>query len=84
MKMFSPDGQMIMNPDVLPDGTKNPDAGKPVAGKPLLVDDLKKKFPHISNDQMLEYYYEFLKQEQEKDKNGKGKGQGKGIIFQKW
>lgn len=77
MKMFRPDGTAILQPDVLPDGTKNPDAGKPVSGKPLLVDDLKKKFPHINNDQMLEYYYEFLKQEQQKQ-NGKGKGQGQG------
>lgn len=81
VKMFSPDGQMVVEPATLPDGQPNPNAGKPSTGRLLFVDDLKKKIPHVANQQNLEYYYEFLKQQQEKDnKNGKGQGGGQKFM----
>lgn len=78
VKMFNPDGKMVVEPDTLQDGQPNPKAGQPAHGRLLFVDDLKKRIPHIANQQNLEYYYEFLKQQQEKDKNGQGQGKGQG------
>jgi len=83
--MFDKHGKIVTVPKTLEDGTPNPDkhAGLPAKGRLLFVNDLKKKIPHIVNQQNLEYYYEFLKQEQEKQKQKNqgqpqsGKGQGK-------
>ncbi len=83
VKMFAPDGTLMVQPDVMPDGSKNADAGKPIEGRLLFVSDLQKKISHVQHQQNLEYYYEFLKQQQEKDKkNGKGQGQGgQGMVL---
>jgi predicted metal-dependent peptidase len=78
MKMFTPAGELIVQPETFADGKPNPDAGKPLTGTPLLVKDLKKQIPHILEQQSLEYYYEFLKQQQEKDKQKGGGGGGGG------
>lgn len=80
VKMFDENGNAISTPKEIQDaqGNKvpNPDknAGKPIEADLCFVDNLKKKFPNISNKQTMEYYYEFLKQEQDKDKNGGGTG----------
>ncbi len=88
--MFDKKGKMAVFPTTNEDGTPSADpmAGKPAKGRLLFVKDLKKKIPHILDQQSLEYYYEFLKQEQEKQKQkqqggagGKGQpqqGQGQG------
>lgn len=68
VKMFSPDGSLITEPETLPDGQPNPDAGKAAVGRLLFVDELKKTIPHVANQQNLEYYYEILKNKQ--DQNG--------------
>lgn len=83
VKMFAPDGSVMMQPDKMPDGSANPKAGQPAEGRLLFVSDLQKKISHVQHQQNLEYYYEFLKQQQEKDnKNGKGQPQGgQGMVL---
>lgn len=57
-------GQMVPNPDPL--------AGKPLEAPLIFVSEMKKKFPNITHQQTLEYYYEFFKQEREKNKDKGG------------
>lgn len=79
VKMFDHNGNAIATPTHIQDATgnkvANPDknAGKPIEADLCFVDNLKKKYPNISNKQTMEYYYEFLKQEEEKN-GGKGTG----------
>lgn len=83
VKMFDHNGNAIATPTHIQDATgnkvANPDknAGKPIEADLCFVDNLKKKYPNISNKQTMEYYYEFLKQEEEK--NG-GKGTGMTVL----
>lgn len=77
VSLFDKNGKAFVQPDVLPNGQPNPDAGKVAKGKLLFVKDLKQKNPAIAERENLEYYYEFLKQKQDKN-NQKGQGQGQG------
>lgn len=83
VKMFDHNGNAISTPTHIEDATgkkvANPDknAGKPIEADLCFVDNLKKKYPNITNKQTMEYYYEFLKQEEEK--NG-GKGTGMTVL----
>jgi predicted metal-dependent peptidase len=83
VKIFGKDGKAMREPDKYVDDkgkeVDNPNAGKIAKARLLFVQDLKKKIPNLDQQQNLEYYYEFLKQQQEQDeKNQKGKGQGDG------
>jgi predicted metal-dependent peptidase len=73
-KMFDDQGNPVLEPDVIPDPkdhTKtipNPNAGKPVVARPLLIDDLKKKYPQVKEKETMEYYYRFIKENFPKQK----------------
>ena len=66
MKFYDKEGNVILQPEEIEqeDGTKikNPEGGKPIIGKPCMVEELAKKFPKIERKQTLEYYYSFLKE----------------------
>lgn len=72
-KMFDENGNVVSVPAQIKDengnmiANPNPNAGKPVEAEPIIVELLKKKFPNIQNQQTMEYYYEFLKEQQEKN-----------------
>lgn len=55
------------------------DKGKILETGPILVSELKKKFPKIEPKQTTEYYYSFFKNN--KDKNGEGQGQPQVIVI---
>jgi len=84
LQMFDKEGNVMRHPTEImdKDGNKIPnpslDAGKPMEGRPCLVEDLKKEIPRIEHRQNMEYYYEFLKQEESKDGNQSG---GQGVII---
>lgn len=80
VEIFDTNGKRMLEPAVMPDGSKNADAGKAMKGKLLFVRDLQKKHPSLLGEQNLEYYYEFLKQEQEKNK-GKGQPGDQGMTL---
>lgn len=79
---FDKDGKKLLQPDTLPDGKPNPNAGKAIEFPLCVVNEVKKIRPDLKamkNESTTEYYYTFLKQEQEKQKqkNGQqGGGQG--------
>lgn len=90
LKMFEPDGKLMVEPETKEDGSKNPRAGKPSIGRPLLVNDLKKKLPEVKNKETLEYYYEWLKTDEGKKalenlkivlQDGKGNEDGRGMTL---
>lgn len=80
INLFDEKGDRITYPPGTKDDKGNDLSGKPVEGKLLFVNDLKKQHPSTLNEQNFEYYYEILKKEEEKnkDKNGEGQGQGQG------
>ena len=73
VKLFDEKGETVKYPAGVKDDKGNDLSGKPVEGKLLFVNDLKKQIPAAMNEQEFEYYYELIKKEQEKnDKGGKG------------
>lgn len=85
MKFFDKEGNAIVYPDVTLDAKGNeiphPEAGKPVIGRPCLVEQLQKDLnPKIERHQHTEYYYEILKQDQKENK-GKGNGQPEVVLI---
>ncbi len=79
MKFFDDKGNPVVEPDKIKDDKgneiDNPKAGKPITGKPCLVNDLKGQLPHrkVENLQHTEYYYDLL---QEEGKKGNGPAGG--------
>jgi hypothetical protein len=65
VKILNSDGKTLMQPEKMPDGSPNPDQGKPLEGDLCVFDFLQKKFPQAEPTQNFEYYYRLLKQEQE-------------------
>lgn len=77
--LFDEKGDTIKYPAGTKDDKGKDLSGKPVEGKLLFVNDLKKQHPSVLNEQNFEYYYEILKKEEEKNQqNQQGQGQGKG------
>lgn len=77
INLFDEKGDTIKYPAGTKDDKGKDLSGKPVEGRLLFVNDLKKQIPSALNEQNFEYYYELLKKEQDKqDQNGQGQGQG--------
>lgn len=90
-KMFDDKGVMLVEPAEIRDPKDqsktipNPKAGQPLIARPLLIDDLKKKYPNVKENETMEYYYRFIKENFPKQQvkiqmvgSGQGQGQGQG------
>lgn len=87
LKCFDKKGNLRVQPDTMLDKNgnevKNPNAGKPLEGRPLLIEDLKKAYPKVKEGSTMEYYYDFIKQNFPKQQiniqmPSSGSGQGDG------
>lgn len=101
LKCFDKEGNLLVQPATVPDkdGNEqpNPNAGMPVEGRPLLIEDLKKAYPQVKSKETMEYYYSFIKNnfpkqqiqviggsgegEEESKGNNGDPGQGKGMVL---
>lgn len=82
-RLFDKDGKCITQPAQIcnekGEVIDNPNVGKDVEAKPLLVVDLKKQHKNVEHKQTMEYYYDIVNDN--KDENSDGTGDGKGSLI---